>query len=161
MPENPIRDTTPEAIAQVQRLIQDARFCALAVEHPDTKTPHVTRIALGTTPNGQPMTLISDLSVHTTALRKNAACGLLIGEPEDKGDPLTHPRVSIQATASFISRADAIQKGLRDHYLTTHPKSKLYIDFADFNFVTFTIQSADLNGGFGKAFALHAADLRT
>lgn len=159
MPDTPIRAATPEAIAQVKTLIQDARFCALAVIHPDTQMPHATRIALGTTPSGTPMTLISDLSLHTSALRENPNCSLLVGEPEDKGDPLTHPRVTLQATAQFIARDQAIKAGLRAHYLTTHPKSKLYIDFADFNFVTFDILSADLNGGFGKAFSLTAQDL--
>lgn len=159
MANTPIRDTTPEAIKQVRTLIKQARYCALAILHPETNTPHVTRIALGTTQQGQPVSLISDLSLHTTALRSNANCGLLIGEPKSSGDPLTHPRVSLQVTASFVPREDATKSGLRDHYLATHPKSKLYIDFADFNFVTFAIQSADFNGGFGKAFKLTASDL--
>ena len=61
--------------------------------------------------------------------------------------------------ATFITRNDTAFTELRDHYLITHPKAKLYIDFADFNFVAFDIQSADLNGGFGKAFHLTASDL--
>lgn len=156
---NPIHETTPAAIAQVKSLIETARFGALAVLPPQTHAPNVSRIALGTTHEGHPMTLVSDLSTHTKALRENPNCGLLIGEPEDKGDPLTYPRVSLQARAVFVRRQDALQSGLRDHYLATHPKSKLYIDFTDFNFMTFDILRADLNGGFGKAFRLTADDL--
>jgi putative heme iron utilization protein len=161
MPENPIRDTTLDAIEQAKSLLQNARHTAIAVMHPETHTPYVTRIALGTTPGGVPLTLISDLSLHTKALKANPNCGLLVGEPGNKGDPLVHPRLSIQATAHFIDRNHALASGLRDHYLTAHPKSKLYIDFADFNFVTFDVESADLNGGFGQAFALTAQDLKS
>jgi len=47
---------------------------------------------------------------------------------------------------------------LRDHYLNTHPKAQLYIDFSDFNFVRFEVMTGDLNGGFGKAYHLEASD---
>lgn len=159
MTNSPIRPTDADAIALAKSLITDARFGALAINHPDTQFPHVTRIAIGTTVNGQPLSLISDLSLHTRALRYNPACGLLLGEPATTGDPLTHPRISISATTRFIQRSDPAFTETRDRYLASHPKSKLYIDFADFNFVLFDITAANLNGGFGKAYHLTAADL--
>ncbi|GGA06184.1 HugZ family pyridoxamine 5'-phosphate oxidase [Neptunicoccus cionae] len=159
MPQDPIRPTDAEAITLAKSLIQNAKFGALAVLPSNSRTPTVTRVAIGTTPAGVPLTLISDLSEHTKALRSTPECGLLLGEPESKGDPLTHPRISIQALATFVDRSGPEHKAIRDHYLLTHPKSKLYIDFADFNFVTFKIASAALNGGFGKAYQLTSADL--
>jgi putative heme iron utilization protein len=156
---NPIRPTDTDAIQLAKRLITSARFGALAIIHPKTKTPHATRIAIGTTQNGTLLSLISDLSLHTKALRQSAACGLLLGEPSGKGDPLTHPRISLQATASFLARDDPQFAATREAYLESHPKSKLYIDFADFNFVTFHITQASLNGGFGKAYELTKLDL--
>ena len=156
---SPIRPTTPEAIALARGLLRDARFGALGVTDPETGAPHVTRIAVGTTPEGQPMTLISDLSAHTKALKRSRACSLLLGEPGPKGDPLTHPRVTLACTASFVRHGDPAHAGLRANYLKTHPKAHLYIDFSDFQFALFAIEKAALNGGFGKAFHLTAEDM--
>ena len=49
----------------------------------DAGAPAVTRIALATTPDGAPLSLVSELSAHTAALEANPACALLVGEPED------------------------------------------------------------------------------
>ena len=151
---NPIREVDEEAIALAQSLITSARYGALAVNHPETGHPHVTRIAIGTDESGQPITLISDLSLHTKALKANPNASLLLGEPKDNGDPLTHPRITLNCRANFVTRETEDFAGLRDLYLKQNPKAKLYIDFTDFNFVRFDIQSADLNGGFGKAYQL-------
>ena len=151
---NPIRPTDEEARQLGRSLIADAGFGAIAVHHPDTGHPHVTRIAIARQPDGAPITLISDLSLHTKALEAAPTCALFLGEPGGKGDPLTHPRITLTCRAAFQP-----DKALRDHYLTQHPKAALYIDFADFRFVSFEVLSADLNGGFGKAYQLSAADL--
>ncbi|MBL6426453.1 MAG: pyridoxamine 5'-phosphate oxidase family protein [Maritimibacter sp.] len=150
---DPIRPTDDEARRLARDLIDSARFAALAVLV--NARPFVTRVALGTTPDGAPLTLVSDLSAHTRALRAAPQASLLVGEPGDKGDPLTHPRLTLDCTARFLAKDDA----LRAHYLATHPKAKLYIDFADFNFVGFEVEAGHLNGGFGKAFRLTPADL--
>jgi len=162
MPNAPslIRPTDSEACETARNLIQHAHFGSLAVLHPDTGLPHVTRIAIGTSPTGTPLTLISDLSFHTTALHQNPNCSLLLGEPGTKGDPLTHPRITLACKAGIISRKSTRYDQLRTRYLAQHPKAKLYIDFTDFNFGLFDIQSASLNGGFGKAYALSAHDCK-
>lgn len=153
---NPIRPTGNEARTLARSLISQARFAALAVLDPASGAPVVTRIALVPGPNGVPLTLISTLSTHTAALAANPACSLLIGEPGPKGDPLTHPRLTLQATASQVDKTS-----LRDHYLSHYPKAQLYYDFADFQLTQMTPQGAFLNGGFGKAFHLTQADLVT
>lgn len=157
---DPIRPTDDEARALARRLIREARFGALAVTDPESGGPSVTRVAIGTDRGGAPVTLISSLSAHWQALKAAPRCALLLGEPGPKGDPLTHPRLTVHCTAEFLDRKSAAHAELRAHYLETHPKSKLYIDFADFAFVRFTALDARLNGGFGKAFRLTANDLR-
>lgn len=156
---SPIRPTDDEARRLARDLIDTARFAALGVQDPDTGAPTVTRIAAATTPVGAPLTLISDLSTHTTALRANPVCSLLLGEPGDKGDPLTHPRITLQCRAIFLRHGDPGHAEMRAHYLTQQPKARLYIEFADFSFAIFTVTTAALNGGFGKAFVLTPADL--
>lgn len=153
---NPIRPTDDDARALARSLIDTARFAALAVLDPATGAPVVTRIALVPGPDGLPLSLISTLSTHTTALSANPACSLLIGEPGPKGDPLTHPRLTLQATATHADKS-----ALRDHYLSLYSKAQLYFDFTDFQLTRFTPTGAFLNGGFGKAFHLTAADLLT
>ncbi|OAN71180.1 pyridoxamine 5-phosphate oxidase [Jannaschia sp. EhC01] len=153
---NPIRPTDDDARALARSLIDDARFAALAVLDPATGAPMVTRIALVPGPDGVPLSLISTLSTHTGALAANPACSLLIGEPGPKGDPLTHPRLTLQATATAADKS-----ALRDHYLSHYPKAQLYYDFTDFQLTRFTPDRGFLNGGFGKAFHLTAPDLAT
>lgn len=156
---NPVRPADKEARSLARSLMDNARFGALAVIDPDTGDPAVTRIAVACDPGGTPMTLISDLSSHTKALRSEPRASLLLGEPGERGDPLTHPRITLAATAEFIDRADAEHQALRDHWVTLRPKSGLYVDFADFHFVRLIPRSAALNGGFGKAFSLTPEDL--
>ncbi|MCA8879165.1 MAG: pyridoxamine 5-phosphate oxidase [Rhodobacteraceae bacterium] len=156
---DPIRLTDDDARALALRLIRDARFGALGVLDPASGAPVVTRIAVGTTPDGQPLTLVSALAAHTTALRADPRCSLLLGEPGDRGDPLTHPRITLACRAMFTDRASPDHARLRTHYLASHPKAQLYIDFSDFSFATLRIEAAALNGGFGKAFRLTTGDL--
>lgn len=155
---NPIRPTDDDARGLARDLIASARFAALAVLL-DSGVPMVTRVAFGLGPEGQALTLVSDLSRHTAALKANPVCSLLIGEPGERGDPLTHPRLTLQASARFIRQSDPGYQELASHYLKSHPKSALYIGFADFSFALFRAEQGYLNGGFGKAFHLTPADM--
>lgn len=156
---DPIRPTDDGARALARALMQGARHGALGVIDPASGAPAVTRIALGPGPEGGIWTLVSGLSAHTRALRANPAAGLLLGEPGEKGDPLTHPRLSLQVEAAELSREAPGFAAMRARWLTDHPKAKLYIDLPDFVFFAFHIRSGALNGGFGRAFALTPEDL--
>lgn len=156
----PIRPTDDEARVLAQALLSGARFGALGVLDPETGAPMVTRVAVGSDAAGCPVTLVSDLSQHTRAMKARSACSLLVGEPGAKGDPLTHPRLTVQADAQFVPQATEDHSALRSRWLESHPKAKLYIDFADFGFVRLRPTGAYLNGGFGKAFVLTREDLR-
>ena len=151
---NPIRETDGDARALAQGLLKTARFASLGVIDPETASPMVTRIALVCAADGAPMSLISDLSLHSTALTANPTCSLLVGEVEAKGDPLTHPRLTLQAHATAADK-----QALKAHYLSAYPKAKLYYDFGDFRLIRFELSHAFLNGGFGKAYHLTPSDL--
>lgn len=155
---NPIRATDDEARALARDLLRRSRIAALAVLSPKG-APLVTRVAFGLAPDGTPLTLISDLSAHTAALQSDPRCSLLVGEADGKGDPLNQPRLTLEVEATFLPRGSADHAEIAAHYLRDHPKSKLYINFADFFFVRFIIHQGHLNGGFGKAFTLSATDL--
>ncbi|MFK8033076.1 MAG: HugZ family protein [Hyphomicrobiales bacterium] len=157
-PKSPIRETNDEARQLGRSILNDAKFGALATLEPETDFPLTSRIAFGLDGNGLPISLMSTLAFHTKALLQNPQCSILLGEP-GKGDPLAHPRISLQASASQVLRELDEHVVLRAHYLKQHPKAALYIDFGDFFFFRFHIQKAYLNGGFGKAFILNAQDL--
>ncbi len=156
---DPLRPADDEALDLTRRILREARFAALAWTDPETGTPGISRVALGMSPDGGPVTLISALAPHSAALRAHPDCALLVGEPGAKGDPLTHPRLMIRAKAEFVAADDPGRAALRAHWLADHPKSKLYIDFPDFAFVRLAPASALLNAGFARAFRLGAADL--
>jgi putative heme iron utilization protein len=159
--------TRPDPVAaaddEARTLARDllaASHAALAVTDPQDGTPAVSRIAFGLGPDGVPLTLISSLAAHSAALRAHPACALMVGEVGEKGDPLTHPRLMVKARAEFVAPDDPARPALRAHWLQTHPKAKLYVDFADFAFVRLHPVSILLNGGFGRAYRLAPEDLR-
>lgn len=153
-----LRETDEQARTEARTLMRGARFCALAVIDPETGFPAATRVLTATAPDGAPVILVSSLSHHTRALEKDPRCSLLAGEP-GKGDPLAHPRLSLQAKARRVERSEPLHQWLRNRFLRRHPKSALYIDFDDFRFVKLDPVRANLNGGFGKAYVMDGKDL--
>ncbi|MEM8980433.1 MAG: pyridoxamine 5'-phosphate oxidase family protein [Pseudomonadota bacterium] len=153
--QNPIRPTDAEAIALAGSLLSSARFGALGTL--EDGAPLVTRIAVIWT-RSVALSLVSDLSHHTKALRRDPSYSLLIGEPGEKGDPLTHPRLTLLGQAQIIEHQSPDFTALRAPFVAKVPKAKLYIDFGDFVFLRFDISKALLNGGFGKAYELQASD---
>ncbi|MCF6271966.1 MAG: pyridoxamine 5-phosphate oxidase [Rhodobacteraceae bacterium] len=147
----PLRPVDDEARDIARGLLAATRFGALGVLVDDA--PFVTRVALSA--RGKVVSLVSSLAQHTQALKVDPRCSLLIGEPGEKGDPLTHARLTLRAKAIFLDR----NKELRARWLKTHPKAKLYIDFGDFGFVHFQVDEAFLNGGFGYACQMDMDDL--
>lgn len=145
------RETDEEARALAKSLIETARHGALGVLIDGA--PFVTRVALAPA-EGYLTTLISDLAPHTAALRDKPDASLMIGDP-GKGDPLAHPRMTLQVRAVFREKTEDAAKA----YLQAQPKAQLYIGFGDFHLVDLQSTEAWLNGGFGKAYRLAPSDL--
>lgn len=158
-PIDPIRQTDGEARDLARKLIREARFGALAVLDPDSGIPAVSRIALGTGPDGGLWSLISGLALHSRALAAHPDAGLLVGEAGPRGDPLAHPRLSLTVRAQILTSADPDYPAARARWLADHPKAKIYIDLPDFRFVRFQLLAGSLNGGFARAWRLAAKDL--
>lgn len=152
-----IRDTDDDARRQARILLRGARFAAIGVIEPETGFPFVSRVLLGMDTDGAAVILVSGLSAHTTALLADPRASLLTGEPA-KGDPLAHPRLTLQCTAESVERDSPTHMRLRSRFLARHPKSQLYIDFPDFRFFRLNPERASLNGGFGRAYHLSSAD---
>lgn len=152
--KSPIRHVDKDAYATMETLLRGMRHGVLSYTDPEKGTPSASRIAALYLPGHGVVTLVSDLSLHTPALRTGAPCALLVGEPTAKGDALTAPRATLHA------RPVAVDKNtLRDAWLTRLPKSALYFDFTDFTAFCLQFEDAFLNGGFGKAYRFNAEDL--
>lgn len=155
---DPVQPANAAAMVLAQGLLT-LGHAALAWSDPDTGTPGISRIAFARDPEVGLLTLISGLAPHFRALQANPACALMLGEVGEKGDPLTHPRLMIQARAAFVAPDDPARPEMRARWLARAPKATVYIDLPDFAFVRLTPVSALLNGGFGRAHRIDPADL--
>lgn len=149
---NAYRSLDDEARQIARDLLGGASSAALGTLRGDV--PMVTRAGCLWMPGTGVVLLLSDLSDHARALAENPACSLLLGEPGGRGDPLTHPRLTVMGRAVPCDK-DA----LRGAYLAARPKAGLYFDFTDFRLLRIDPYEALLNGGFGKAYRLDAAEL--
>lgn len=154
----PLRETDEAAISLAKSLLRDAGFAALAVNEPETGFPLASRVLVATDIDGTPVILISALSNHTRAILLDGRVSLLTGEP-GKGDPMAHPRMTTRCVAKVVERGGDDHQRMRARFLNRHPKAKTYIDFPDFNLYRLSPVSANLNGGFGKAYAIEGKDL--
>lgn len=150
--------TTSDAITLAKSLIREARHGALATLDPKSGRPVATRVGLAADTDGTPIILVSALAAHTPALRADPRCSLLIGEP-GKGNPLAHPRITLHCHAHEIERGGLEESGVAARYLAHNPKAALYAGLGDFRYFRLEPIEASLNAGFGRAYALAAADV--
>ena len=117
-----------------------------------------------------PILLFSNLSEHTTNIKNYSTVSLMLCEEEklydffpkflnkkpvtDYEDPMSRPRVTI--IGDLFKTND---KNLKSRFLSRHPASKLYANFADMNFYRMKIKSAHLIGGFAHVKWFSKKDL--
>jgi putative heme iron utilization protein len=117
--------------------------------------PNAALVTLAWLPDATPLLLLSSLAVHTSQLRTNPACALLLTGPAADENPQTAPRLALSAQAGPCANP-----GARAIFLKPHPYASLYIDFTDFAFWQLTITKAQYIGGFAASFHLNPAALR-
>lgn len=158
-PKSPLLPTDDQARQLARKLMQSSQTAALATLDAHG-APFVTLVGCVCPEDGAPVLLVSQLSKHTRHMLARPQVSMLFSET-GKGDPLAHPRLSLSGRAGVIPHDSADRIRTRQLYLDHHPKAQLYIDFADFLLVRITPDHAALNGGFGRAYELTAADLAT
>lgn len=142
-------DFDPLALGKV--LLRSIRVGSLGTLEPSTGSPFVSLVSVATDFDGSPIILISRLSQHTQNLLADRRASVLLSQG-GKGDPLAHPRLTLQVMAE---RSDEPRH--RNRFLARHPKAKLYADFPDFAFFRLRPLTLHLNGGFARAFDGDAA----
>ena len=159
LPENaPAPDFDPKLLGKT--LLRATRAGALATIDRNTGHPFASLVNVATDSDGSPLILISRLSTHTANLEADGRASLLLAAA-GKGDPLTHPRLTLIGSFGQVTRDDPEELRVRRRFLARHPKSELYAGFGDFSFWRLDAVSAHLNGGFARAADLTAADVLT
>jgi heme iron utilization protein len=146
-----------DAAGDAKRLLRTVRSAALATS--TAEYPFVSLVNIATYYDGSPILLLSQLAAHTRHLAADPRLSLLLCQGGE-GDPLAHPRLTLLGRTERIDDPDR-RAVLRTRFLNRHPKSALYADFTDFAFHQVTLERAHLNGGFARAAALSAEQVRT
>lgn len=151
-------DFDPKSVAK--RLLRGTRAASLATLDRNTGHPFASLVNIATDSDGSPLILVSRLSTHTANLELDGRASVLL-TATGKGDPLSHPRLTLLGTFAPVSRNDPLEARLRRRFLARHPKSELYAGFGDFGFWKLDAVSAHLNGGFARAADLKRSDVLT
>ena len=146
-----------DARAEARHLLRTVRSGALATLTPEGD-PYASLVTVATLPDGSPVLPLSTLAVHTQHLMADPRCSLLL-DSAGKGDPLTHPRLTIAARA--VKAGAEERAAWRSRFLRRHPKAEIYVDFGDFSFWRLDLGGARIIGGFGRIHMLEASDLAT
>jgi putative heme iron utilization protein len=157
-PFAPLKENSFDGLALARKLLRVIPLGALATLAKDSGYPFATLTSVATLPDGAPLLLLSGLAHHTKNLRADARASLLLTEG-GKGDPLTHPRLTV--VGRLLPLAPPVVARARSRFLRRHPKAGLYADFADFGFWRLDPEGAHLNGGFARAADYAGADLLT
>ena len=121
------------------------------------KFPYSTFTLVAYDYDASPIVLLSDLSEHTTNIKKQKKVSLMVCEEEkiykffpkfkkqfvNYEDPMSRPRVTLIGEIK-----KTVNKSHHERFLNRHPASKLYSNFSDMNFYKIKINSAHLIGGF-------------
>jgi putative heme iron utilization protein len=143
----------PERLAAAVNLLLTARSGVLATLHEGM--PHASLVTPGLDDEGQPVLLLSDLAAHTSHLRANPACALLVTGAAQTENPQTAPRLCLRGEAKATTAAR-----VRERFLRIHPYAAQYVDFGDFNFWTIVVAQVQYIGGFANASHLDVAALQ-
>ena len=154
---DPIRLLTDGARQGARQMLAQMRHAVLAVNDPASGHPHLSKIACQAGPDGIPVALLSGLAVHSRALAADPRAGLLVEIRQDRGDPMTWPRLSLQVEARPVAPAE--DEALRRAWVARDPKAAVYARLGDFRLWRMQPRGGLLNAGFGRAYRLGTADL--
>jgi putative heme iron utilization protein len=121
---------------------------------PDAGSPYASLVLVAVDHDSSPILLISALADHTKNLLASPSVSLLFDGTIGLDEPLTGPRVTLQATAT---RTDDPRHAAR--FIARHPGAAMYAGFKDFAFWRLEVARAHLVAGFGRIHWLAARDV--
>ena len=144
---------TPDFLAR--HMVRCALKGALATLEAETGAPYASMVLLASDADGAPVTLISQLALHTRNLLRSSKASLLIDTSNAAGDAASGGRISLMGQLISVPAA-AVQA----RFLARHVLAAGYVGFADFGFYRFDVATAHFIEGFGRILPLPGKALR-
>jgi putative heme iron utilization protein len=143
--------TSEEALA---RLLRQTRIAALGTIHDGEPNHAMVAVAHESDFSGFYIH-VSKLGKHTGDMEDHPRVSLLFTEVDDqRPDPQTLARVSIQGVAEILPRNAPDYGRVKDLYLQRFPEAEQLFSLGDFNLWKITPKSGRFVAGFGRAFNL-------
>src|SRR5688572_19021886 len=121
-PATPRRTGASEEDAAIARsiraLVRGALKASLATIDAQTGHPYASLITVATTPEGQPVFLISKLALHTRNLAADSRASLLFDATDGHANPLAGARATLIGRAYVTTSETA-----RSRFIARHPGS--------------------------------------
>jgi putative heme iron utilization protein len=136
------------------RLIRATRIAALGTIHDGE--PNLAMVAVACESDFSAFYIhVSKLGKHTRDMESDPHVSLLLTEADDqRADPQTLARVSVQGIAAIVPRDDSDYARVRDLYLKRFPEAEQLFSLGDFNLWRITPKGGRFVAGFGRAFNL-------
>jgi putative heme iron utilization protein len=136
------------------RLIRSTRVAALGTLHDGE--PNLAMVAYALAEDFSAFYIhVSKLGRHTRDMENDPHVSLLITEADDqRTDPQTLARVSIQGTAAIVPRGEPDHARVRSLYLKRFPEAEQLFSLGDFNLWKITPKAGRFVAGFARAFNL-------
>lgn len=148
--------------AELGALLRDHRQAALGSLAEDG-APAVTMVAYALDEAEAAFLLhLSELAPHKARLRRDPRCSLMILQPDDgRREILAHQRASFACRAEIVARDAPDHAATKAAYLAALPKHEMMFSLGDFDLVRLRPAGGLWNAGFGRAYPLDAASLRS
>jgi putative heme iron utilization protein len=144
----------PASELTLARLIRNTRIAALGTLHDGE--PNLAMVAIAFEGDFSAFYIhVSRLGKHTRDMEADPRVSLLLTEADDdRPDPQTLARVSLQGTAEVVTRNDPGYLHVRDLYLKHFPEAEKLFSLGDFNLWRIKPKGGRFVAGFGQAFNL-------
>ena len=146
-------EDTPHSVRDLVRGLDKAAL-ATVLPNENGTWPYASLVLVALAQDLSPILLMSDLAVHSQAIRADNRVSLLFDGTAGLDQPLTGPRVTLMGRAEQTG-----DERLKTRFLARHPDAAMYAGFGDFQFYRVALERAHLVGGFGKIRWLTAAEL--
>ena len=143
----------PHSVRDLVRRLDKASL-ATVLPNENGTWPYASLVLVAVAHDLSPILLMSDLALHSQAIRADNRVSLLFDGTAGLDQPLTGPRVTLLGRAEQTG-----DERLKKRFLARHPDAAMYAGFGDFQFYRVALERAHLVGGFGKIRWLTAAEL--
>ena len=136
------------------QLLRHTRLAALGTLHDGE--PNLAMVAVAYESDFSAFYIhVSKLGKHTGDMENNPHVSLLLTEKDDqRANPQTLTRVSLQGIAAIVPRGDPNYARIKEIYLKRFPEAEQLFSLGDFNIWRITPKSGRFVAGFGRAFNL-------